>query len=512
MLRYSALGSKILLGLFAALAGVAIYLPFLEGFALTPAVAFIHRFSITLNIGSDTKTLQPIIFIIPILLIKGIWEYQKRYSLTQLLKSNLMKLVAILVIADIISIATSTARGSSIGIFLTHGMNLAIFITSSIWLKLIYDLLEKEKLRKFGIKLLKTFSIALIGFTVLNAIVSVTQFFDCSLSTTGCHMWNKIDEVFPNKLLAVGHQKFAYKPVVIRAPGFFGDVNFNGMFSLFIVLISGTLLVISELIKTPKGYIPTKEQRLLLVPLIAGLLSFTLTLSRSALLGTAVTGVIFLVILIIPLVQKIGITKELSLRVAKFSAISITAAELLFAMGYLVPLTYNTRKTTLSKEIVLYVRDMFKPEEDSAQGHADLFVSAVKIGNQNPLFGTGLGTFGVQYEKLIRPGSGTNANPHSTYGMLYAEQGLVGVGLYLIAIGTLWYLSIKAAIKTVRHLLQERIANKKVSKDFYAVYGARLLLILICFGIPYFSIATISYYGFFLPMAWWWGNGELLKS
>ena len=62
MLRYTTLGGKILLGLFGLLAAAALYLPFLEAFALTPAIAFIHRFSITLNIGSDTKTLQPIVF------------------------------------------------------------------------------------------------------------------------------------------------------------------------------------------------------------------------------------------------------------------------------------------------------------------------------------------------------------------------------------------------------------------------------------------------------------------
>lgn len=510
MLRYTALGSKILLGLFAALAAVAIYLPFLEAFALTPTIAFIHRFSITLNIGNDTKTLQPIIFVIPILLIKGLWEYHKKYGIQQLIKSKLTLVILVLIVADVISILTSTSKGASIGTFITHGMNWAIFITTSIWLRLVSDMVEKDNLRKVGTTLLKTFAIALIGFTVANTVVSATQFFDCSLSS-GCKVWSKIDEAFPNKLLAVGHQKFSYKPNVIRAPGFFGDVNFNGMFSLFIALISGTILVFLELSKTAKGYIPNKEQRILLLPLGMSIISFTLTLSRSAILGVGVTGLFILLVFLIPFLRNVGITKELTKQATKFTLVGVVLLGILFMLGYQVPLQYNQRKTTLSREIVLYVQDMFKPEEDSAQGHAQLFESAIKIGNQNPLFGMGMGTFGVQYEKVIRPGSGTNANPHSTYGMLYAEQGWIGVALYLGVILYFWLLSFKSLRNLLTEILQAKKKDKKTSKEFFTQYSAKLFLALIALGIPFFSIATVSYYGFFLPMAWWWGNGELLK-
>ncbi|MCC7303820.1 O-antigen ligase family protein [bacterium] len=510
MLRYTALGSKILLGIFGVLAAVGIYLPFLEAFALTPAIAFVHRFSITLNIGSNTKTLQPIVFVIPILLCKGIWEFSKKYSLRKLILSKLSLIIFILVGTDLISLATSTVKGSSIGIFITHGMNWAIFITATIWLRLVSDMIDKENLRRIGTKLLKTFAIALIAFTVINSIVSATQFFDCSLSS-GCKVWSKVDEAFPNKLLLVGHQKFSYKPNVIRAPGFFGDVNFNGMFSLFITLISGTLIAFLELTKTTKGYLPNKEQRWLLVPLTASIISFILTLSRSAMLGAGVTGLFVLLVFVIPLLKTVGVSKKLATRVGKFSLVTTIMFVVLFMLGYLVPLQYNQRKTTLSREIILYVRDMFKPEEDSAKGHAELFASAVKIGNQNPLFGMGMGTFGIHYEKIIKPGGGTNANPHSTYGMLYAEQGWIGVIIYLGIIMYLWFTSFKTLRKLLGEIRFTKTNEKKTSKDFFYTYGAKLFLTLLGLGVPYFSIATVSYYGFFLPMVWWWGNGELLK-
>lgn len=510
MLRYAALGSKFLLGLFFAFAAAAAYLPFLEAFALTPAIAFIHRFSITINLGTDTKTLQPIVFIIPILLVKGLWEYHKKYGILTLLKSNLVKIIAILVLADIISIFTSTSRGSSIGTFITHGMNFAVFITSSIWLKLVSDYLNKENLKKFGIKLVKTFAIALVFFTVLNTLVTTTQFFDCSLSNTGCSIWKTIDDVFPNKLLLVGHQKFSYKPNIIRAPGFFGDVNFNGMYSLLIVLIFGTLLVTSSLIVTPKGYEPKREQKLLLIPIVAGLISFLFTISRSAILGAGITGIVLFIVVLLPILKNISVSKELITTLTKAVSIGLASIVILFALGYLVPLSYNGRNTSMSKEIVRYVTDMFSPEEDSAQGHAKLFASAITIGNQNPLTGMGLGTFGIQYEKLIRPGTGTNASPHSTYGLLYAEQGIIGLAAYIGVILYFWYLSIKSTSRLIRELIQVRKTEKKISRDMYLTYGSKLFLLLISFGIPFFSVATISYYGFFLPMTWWWGNGELL--
>lgn len=512
MLRYTTLGSKIILGVFLSLAATAAYLPFLEAFALTPAIAFIHRFSITLNIGDSTKTLQPIIFVIPILLIKGLWEYNRKYGLKQLFTSNLTKIIAFLVIIDLISLLTTTDRGESLSVFIAHGMNFAIFITATIWLKLVSDLLSSETAKKVATKLLTTFGIALAVFTIVNSTVSISQFFDCSLSNSGCHAWRTIDETFPNKLLLVGHQKFSYKPNIIRAPGLFGDVNFNGMFSLLVLILFGTIWITAELLKTPKGYAPQKMQRLILIPMGAALISFALTFSRSALLGAGVTGIILLLAYVIPLAQKLDAGKMLLKNLWKPASLTVIALITLFLLGYLVPLNYGARKTSLSGEIARYVKTVFSPNDKSAQGHANLFESAIIIGNQRPLLGMGMGTFGVQYQKLIRPDSDTNASPHSTYGLLYAEQGLVGLLGYLLVVGYLWYLSMRTLRKFAQKLVSYRATEKKLTREFLWESRSELLLILVSLGIPFFSIATVSYYGFFLPMAWWWGNHRLLED
>lgn len=512
MLRYSSFGAKIILGLVAALAALAVYLPFLEAFALTPAIAFIHRFSITLNIGDSTKTLQPIIFVIPILLAKGLWEYHKKHGIKKLLSSKLTLIIGLMVAADSISLATSTNLRSSLGTFLVHGVNMSIFVTSCIWLTLTSELLQKPALQKIGVTLTKTFAIALIGFTVVNALVSITQFVDCSFSGKGCVVWSAIDEFFPNKLLAVGHQKFSYKPLIARAPGFFGDVNFNGMFSLFIVVISGAVWLLVELLRKHKGYDPSKEQRWLFIPMIAGLVSFTLTLSRSALLGAGITGLVVFFVIHQPHITAYGFPSTLKKKLLVGAAAVAGILAILVGIGYAIPLTSAGRTSTLSAQLIQYTAEMFSLKEDSAQGHASLFLEAIKIGNQRPLIGMGMGTFGVQYEKVISKNGGVTASPHSTYGLLYAEQGLIGIALYGAVIVVLWQSVLLQGRSFTQRLLATRQVNNKITREEYVNSSAQLLFLLIAFGIPFFSVATVTYYGFFLPMAWWWGNGGLLKK
>lgn len=512
MLKYTTLGAKLILVLVAGLAALAVYLPFLEAFALTPAIAFIHRFSITLNVGSDTKTLQPIIFVIPILLAKGLWDYHKKHNIKKLLTSKLTLIVALIVLADVVSLLTSTDLRSSLGVFLVHGVNTAIFVTSCIWLTLTGELLQKPALQKTAIALIKTFAIALIGFTVVNAVVSVTQFVDCSFSGRGCVVWSAIDQFFPNKLLVVGHQKFSYKPFIARAPGFFGDVNFNGMFSLFVVVISGAVWLLIELLRKHKGYDPSKEQRWLFVPMIAGLVSFTLTLSRSALLGAGIVGLVVFFVIHRPHMVIYGFPATLKKKLLVGATLVASTLVILVGIGYAIPLTYAGKTSTLSAQLVQYAVEMFSPKEDSAQGHASLFLEALKIGNQRPLVGTGMGTFGAQYQKVIAPLGGITASPHSTYGLLYAEQGLVGLLLYGMVIVILWQSALRQGGKFSQDLLATRQTNNKITREEYLNHSAQLLLLLIAFGIPFFSIATVSYYGFFLPMTWWWGNGRLLKD
>jgi O-antigen ligase len=389
-------------------------------------------------------------------------------------------------------------------------VNLSIFITATIWLKIVSDQISKPTMQKVGIKLTQIFAVALIGFSVANAVVSVSQFADCSGSSQGCQVWKAIDKTFPNKLLLVGHQKFAYKPIVIRSPGFFGDVNFNGMISLLITTIAAAVYLLLELLTKEKGYIPAKEKKLLLIPIIAGLTAYLLTLSRSALLGTGAIVVVLAIILFIPLIKQFGVSATAKKRLALLGGGTFIAVVVLFALGFLIPLSHNNRKTSLSGEILIYAQQMINPNEKSAAGHADLFGEAIKIGNQKPLTGMGLGTFSAEYTRVIDPKHAT-ANPHSTYGMLYAEQGIIGVLGYTMVIITLWATAIKALKSFTKSTITQFSTEKRPTREQFVSTASILFLLLIGFGVPFFSVATISYYGFFLPMTWWWGNKELVS-
>lgn len=517
MLRYTTLGAQLTLFLFTALATIAAYMPFLTFFAYTPAFAFIHRLSITLNIGDSTKTIQAIVFIAPILIIKALWAYHKRYGISQLFKTKIIVLLSLLVFADLLSVATSIHTMATVNVLLTHLMNWGLFLASSIWLALLSDLLDRETVRKYGLKLLKVFSIAIIIFTLVNALISVWQFVDCTLPHLGCRTWNAIDEAFPNKLLPVGHQRFSHKPIVIRAYGVFGDVNFNGMYSLLVVVIAGTLAFLGYLLQNRKGYQLTKELRWLLITICAALVSFLLTLSRSAILGAGAVFVVLLAVLLLPAVKQYKLPANFTSLVKKGVSVGLLALVVLLGSGFLIPMHYVTstgdeKSTTLTTQLLQYVNKMFHPEQSSAQAHVDLFSSAIRIGNQSPLFGQGMGTFGSEYQRLFAPEGGQDTDPHSTYGRLYAEQGIIGLSVYLVVIVSLWI----HAIKQLQHFRNTLITNispeQRLKKEEYYLLGARLLFTLLAFGVPFFSVATISYYGFFLPMTWWWGNGELVKT
>lgn len=506
MTTFTMIGSKIMLAISVLLALVALWLPFLEGFALSPLIAFVHRFSITLEWGSFSKTIQPLLFVIPILFFKAVYEYHKRYGLVQLIKSPLAVILALLLVADLLSLATTTSQSLSVSTFVVHLANIAIFITSSIWLRIIGDSLTKENQRKIAVKLVKTFALSLIIFSVINAVFSVSQFLDCSGKAQVCSVWAGIDNQFPNKLLPVGHQKFSESPVVIRAIGLFGDVNFNGMVSLLLLAISITVLIVSELLKREKGYVPTKEQQYLWIPIIASVVSYTLTLSRSAVIGFLGIAILILCTALLPLIRVNPLQKQFTKTILQWTGIALIAGCFLFGVGFLVPISHDGERSSISSEILRYTKTILTPSEDaSANGHAWLFKTALIIGNQRPLWGMGMGTFSEQYSLVIEKGN-TTSNPHSTYGMLYSEQGIIGVILYSSVIIYLWILSGKQIFVSVNTMKEYLQSTKRPEREFFITHSASLFISLISVGIPFFSLATATYYGFFLPMTWWWGN------
>lgn len=496
------LGERIISFLYVILAVIIIKLPFLEAFVITPLVTYIHRFSFTIAFGGDTKTIQPIIPIIPILLIKALLDYNKRYGIKNLIKEPLVIGLGILFVTDIIGVFVSDHLFTSISILGVRGLNYAIALTASIWFLLVRDMSKSSVSGKAAYSLIVKFLIFLSVFLIGNGLVSVTQFADCSFSGTGCHIWKDIDQAFPNKLLPVGHQKFSTKPIIIRAPGLLGDVNLNGLISLIGLFVLGATLFVSQITKERDFLTLNKKTTILfIVASISAVISYALTLSRSSALGFLVISVIYVLVFLNPLIKKLPNRK----------AVSGTIKRLLFASSGVILLVviiwlgiglFAKPVSLITQKLISYGVSALNPSQSSTHGHMLLFEDALEIGKDSPLIGHGLGTFKFQYVEKIDP-TVTNADAHSAYAQLFAEQGILGLIVYVGFIIFVWVKSISFVIDTRKIMVSQ--LEKKSSKLSSFNSGTLNILAILTLVFPMISIFAITYYGFFLPMVWWWG-------
>jgi O-antigen ligase len=125
--------------------------------------------------------------------------------------------------------------------------------------------------------------------------------------------------------------------------------------------------------------------------------------------------------------------------------------------------------------------------------------------------GTGLGTFSVAYQQYIDQ-SNPDSDPHSTYGTLIAEQGIIGLGIYLAFMAFIWVKSI-SFLRKVAAIVGEMLAKQKtLTREIYAKVMLLTFIAVLGLALPFMTLATITYYGFFLPMTWWWGTTVLVDS
>ncbi|WKZ29906.1 MAG: O-antigen ligase family protein [Candidatus Dojkabacteria bacterium] len=506
-------GGKLLAVLFAIITGVAAYMPFLELFALTPAVTFIHRFNLTLEVGSLSKTLQVFLFIIPFLLYKSVREYLKRYSLKELLNEPVLKFLGALLAIDTVYSLFTINITTSLATLAVRVLLYATFFAAAVWVKILTQWTFKESFYKTAYTIARTFIIALGIFAILNSVVSVTQFLDCSIvAEKGCTVWAWVDNNFPNQMLPVGHQKFNDSLFIVRAPGFFGDVNFNGIFSLIIVTIFSSLLLTDFLAHRKKGHEEPRNKWFFLVVITMAVASYTLTLSRSAILGFVpvlfiVTGVFFF-----PIVRKIGEAKTAIDAGWKLLIAGVVAIAFLAGLGTQIKIPHESGgESNVTQEIFVYAQKAVHPSDDSANDHLRLFKTAIEISSKRYFLGTGLGTFSNAYQQYIDP-QNFNADPHSTYGTLIAEQGVIGLGVYLVFFGFIWVKSI-GFLRKAASIVGEALAKQKtLTREVYAKAMLMTFIAVLGMVLPFMTLATITYYGFFLPMTWWWGTTVLVDT
>jgi len=450
----------------------------LYSYALSPFIVFVHRFNFVVNLGSDTKTIQLFYPLIPLFLLGMLWQYHKKYGIRKIFTESWFRWLVALFTVDLVSVLISEFKTVALVALIVRVTCYSTFVTSKIWWKLVKH--------SGSVKLVRVFVFSLGGFAFINSLVSIYQLLDCSIFNKVCVFWAKSDAVFSKTLLRVGHQKFFGN--IIRTPGFFGDVNLNGMFLAFILFIFSILIITYLMFSIYRKERITMLKWFYLVFFALFLLTlflvFLLTNSRSATLGLIPVTTVFVSIFLYKLVSELGFKRQFWGGSALFLLTGVLVIIILFSSN---------------SPAIINLRTKLTGQDKSANGHRILLLEALKLAKKSNYIGTGVGTYKVAYAKYINPNIKTR-DPHSTYATLLVEEGALGLILYLGFFIYLWRTAIKNAIRyreRILNILKSRRESNNIEEALKYTLFAELRL-----AIPYFTIATVTYYGLFLPMLW----------
>lgn len=148
--------------------------------------------------------------------------------------------------------------------------------------------------------------------------------------------------------------------------------------------------------------------------------------SRGALLGLALGSLILL----------LGSGRLWKGRRFQVTTSQIIAFFALFlAVGYVA---WMLAEGTTTQSIGRFVKLLRQLEDDSVILRANRFeyyAFAIEAWLRAPIFGNGLGSFSILYRNMERYG----AQPHNAFLEILAEYGLVGLALFLLVLGSLFY-------------------------------------------------------------------------
>lgn len=162
---------------------------------------------------------------------------------------------------------------------------------------------------------------------------------------------------------------------------------------------------------------------------------------------------------------------------------------------------------------------------DSGKIRKVVWLGALEIFKQNPLFGTGVETFAYAYYK-VKPKEHNLTSEwdflynkaHNEYLNYLATSGAFGLGSYLLIIVYFFYIAVKTLIYRENHT---RVDQKATDKHPNAVISLETLLLLALmasyisilisnfFG---FSVVIVNLYFFFIPLFFFEIEGSLLKK
>ena len=117
----------------------------------------------------------------------------------------------------------------------------------------------------------------------------------------------------------------------------------------------------------------------------------------------------------------------------------LVGASLLAGFAYFVSDKVQQRIDVASQNIESYQQGH---TEGSIALRLEFYQNSLALIAQNPLLGSGTGSFGYEYQKIAqRQHLYNTVNPHNEYLMIAVQWGLVGLGLFLMLFYQAWHLS-----------------------------------------------------------------------
>ena len=434
----------------------------------SPILLLFRAFTITISISSLNKHINPGLLLLSAIAAVIVLLEIADLKLKQFLKTYKIQLIIFgsLSLVNLISLIFSKYLSLGISMFAYLHISYLLGFATSIWARWLIKSKLKHKIIGLWIKAM--FFIVAYGF-----LLSILQIYTVYKFRSG---YKKLPLLF-RKFVFNGYfidkplaQYLSYKHYILRPPGLLGDTNVYAMFLLIVLAISVILYLSPKLRENYSDWLAKIQ--------ILTISNYIFTFSRSALLG--------FIAVMAPLIVYGIVKKHTAVRAVIKSLALRTILTALFITGLILmtPVRSQVIKTTTR-----YVKSVFSVTRDaSARTHVRLSSIAVKLALSHKLIPWGLGSFPMVYIEKIDPKAKFGASAHSLYATLIMEQGLPGFVVYVAILIYLWTLYIR----------QIKITINKPSADNAFTTALSLAL-------PFLSVSTIFYFGFWDPLTWWWG-------
>lgn len=310
-------------------------------------------------------------------------------------------------------------------------------------------------------------------YVMLIMIILLTSVLNWQGNAIKLMVWMVFPHVFFTIMLFIFPNLYA----TIRPLIFVKNIMFEGYrtgltghYSTNAIYISISLLIFGSIV-FQYGFKNVKKRYI--VFFLFSVLALVLTTKRGPLIFSMVS--IFITYI---LVDK----KRISDRFIKALSIALTLLMAFYLLSDYIP--------ELSKFIARF-------SEDGDSGRSVMYLLALKMFFVNPIFGQGTGAYRIQYfSSLAKDSDHMYLNAHNVYLQLLAENGIIGLILFL-------YASIFVLNKSIKLLRRFHMENNNNEIIMYITVAFQIYFLLYCLTgnplydsmmyIPYFIFCSVGY-------------------